>query len=214
MAPSDQEKLRQELFEELRLEITDERVVEAMSRVPREFFVSPESLELAYANQPLPIGSGQTISQPLIVGLMTAALRLGPQARVLDVGTGSGYQTAVLAELAREVVTVERLPELLQLAQRRLAALGYENIVFREAGAVLGCPELAPYDGILVAAAAPGVPSTLVEQLAPGGRLVIPVGGRHEQELIVISKGADGVRQEVLGACRFVPLIGPGAWDD
>ena len=214
MPHADREQLRQKLFQELRLEIADERVVEAMARVPRDFFVASDALDLAYANQPLPIGSGQTISQPLIVGLMTAALRLGPQARVLEVGTGSGYQTAVLAELAREVVTVERLPELLQLAQRRLAALGYKNVAFREAGAVLGCPELAPYDAILVAAAAPSVPAALVAQLGVEGRLVVPVGWRHEQDLVVISKGAQGLHQEALGACRFVPLIGPGAWDD
>ncbi|MBI3953780.1 MAG: protein-L-isoaspartate(D-aspartate) O-methyltransferase [Chloroflexi bacterium] len=214
MEHADRERLRRALFEELRREIADEQVLEAMARVPREFFVPPDSLDLAYANQPLPIGSGQTISQPLIVALMTQALRLTPGSRVLDVGTGSGYQTAVLAELAKEVVTVERLPDLLHLAQRRLGALGYRNIMFREAGPVLGCPDLAPYDAILVAAAAPSVPTTLVEQLVQGGRLVLPVGSLYEQELVLVVRETEGTRREALGACRFVPLVGPGAWED
>lgn len=214
MPYAEREQLRRGLLDELRREITDQRVLEALAHVPREFFVPPDSLESAYANQPLPIGSGQTISQPLIVALMTQALNVQPTSRVLELGTGSGYQTAVLAELARGVVTVERLPELLQLAQRRLRALGYSNITFRVSGPILGCPELAPYDAILVAAAAPRVPEALTQQLAPGGRLVIPVGTAYEQELLLLTQTPDGLRREALGACRFVPLIGSGAWEE
>ncbi len=204
---------RDELLRFLRGTIPDRRTVEAMAAVPRDQFVDPELRPFAWENRPLPIGHGQTISQPEIVGAMTAALRLSGRERVLEVGSGSGYQAAVLAELAREVVTVERIPELVARAAAILARLGYVNVEVRQAGEILGYPEGGPYEAILVAAAAPEAPEALLGQLAAGGRLVIPVGSRHEQTLMRITKGTDGrTIREDLGPCRFVPLIGRGAW--
>jgi len=201
------------LLAELREEINDERVLAALARVPRERFVPPDLVPYAYENRPLPIGHGQTISQPLIVAMMTEALALQGDEKVLEIGTGSGYQAAILAELAREVVTVERIPELAQRAARLLAELGYDNVRVQLAREdVLGWPEEAPYDAIIVTAAAPSVPRELLEQLAAGGRMAVPVGGRDLQELVVVTKEASGLRQRRLGACRFVPLIGPQAW--
>ncbi len=204
---------REELLRYLRGSIRDRRVVEAMARVPREQFVEPELRPYAWENRPLPIGHAQTISQPEIVAVMTAALRLTGSERVLEVGAGSGYQAAVLAELAREVITVERIPALVERARSTLAALGYSNVQVRQSGETLGYPEGAPYDAILVAAGAPEVPPDLTEQLALGGRLVIPTGSRSEQRLLRITLGADGtLDREDLGPCRFVPLMGRGAW--
>ncbi len=196
----------------LRDVIQDPRVIEAMAAVPRERFVPPDLHGRAYDDNALPIGEGQTISQPLIVAMMTAALALSPEDRVLEVGTGSGYQAAVLSRLAREVITVERLPHLLNNAQSRLNALGYENVHCWLAGETLGRPEDAPYDAILVAAGAPHVPRTLIDQLADYGRLVLPVGSMRAQELVRVTKTSHGVELARLGPCAFVPLVGNDAW--
>ena len=171
---------RARLVAQLRQEIKDERVIEAMARVPRECFVPLEEQHLAYEDMPLPIGFDQTISQPYIVALMTEALELSGDQKVLEVGTGSGYQTAILAELARFVVTTERVAALAERAKTVLASLGYTNIEVHLAGETLGWPEGAPYEAILVTAGAPCVPPDLLAQLAIGGRLVIPVGSRYD----------------------------------
>jgi protein-L-isoaspartate(D-aspartate) O-methyltransferase len=206
------QRARQALLAELAATVRDQRVLAAMARVPRERFVPPELLPYAYENRPLPIGFGQTISQPLIVAIMTEALALTGSEKVLEVGTGSGYQAAVLAELAREVVTVERIPELAQRATQVLAELGYSNVRVQVSGAELGWPQEGPYDAIIVTASAPRLPRSLLAQLAEGGRMVIPVGGRDLQELLLVEKGRQGTRQRSLGPCGFVPLIGPEAW--
>lgn len=205
---------RDALIKSLRYEIEDERVLAAMRRVPRERFVPPDLQRYAYEDRPLPIGHGQTISQPLMVAVMTEALELKGDEKVLEVGTGSAYQAAILAELAREVVTVERVPELAAQAAERLRQIGYDNakVVVNERG--MGWPEDAPYDGIVVTAGAPDVPQQLMEQLAVGGRLVIPVGGRRVQELLRVIRQERGTKVARLGQCRFVPLIGEGAWSE
>jgi protein-L-isoaspartate(D-aspartate) O-methyltransferase len=192
--------------------VRDRRVLGAMGRVPRERFVPAGFEGAAYDDGPLPIGAGQTISQPLIVAMMCEALELRGGERVLEVGTGSGYQAAVLGLLAESVVTVERVAELCEPARRRLGDLGYRNVTVHQAGPVLGWPDAAPYDGIVVAAAGPAVPPTLLDQLGPGGRLVMPVGGRDQQELLVLTHEAGGLHRRSLGGCRFVPLIGEEAW--
>jgi protein-L-isoaspartate(D-aspartate) O-methyltransferase len=202
------------LIEKLRNEVRDERVLEAMARVPREEFVREVDRSVAYVDRALPIGLGQTISQPLIVAMMTEALELAGGEKVLEVGTGSGYQTAILAELAHWVVTVERLPEFAESAHRALSKLGYVNVEVHVAGRDLGWPEEAPYDGIMVTAAAPQVPDHLLDQLVLGGRLVIPVGSRFEQDLLQLTKRSSGIVSRNLGGCRFVPLVGEGAWAD
>lgn len=186
----------------------------AMSRVPRERFVPPDQQHLAYEDRPLPIGYEQTISQPFIVALMTQALELTGKEKVLEIGTGSGYQTAILAELAQSVVTVERLPQLAERAKRVLAELGYQNITVHLAKEILGWPEESPYDAIIATAAAPRVPPDLLAQLAIGGRIVIPVGSLHLQELCKITKQRGKTRIENLGGCRFVALIGKDAWEE
>jgi protein-L-isoaspartate(D-aspartate) O-methyltransferase len=188
--------------------ITDRRVLEAMGRVPRHLFV-PESLRhLAYEDGALPIGEAQTISQPFIVATICQLLALEGDERVLDVGTGSGYQAAVLAELAREVVTIERVPALAQRARETLLRAGYGAVEVRLGDGSVGVPERAPFDGIAVAAAAPAVPQALYDQLAPGGRLVLPRGGRRGQELVLVERTDDGPRERVSVPCRFVPLLG------
>jgi protein-L-isoaspartate(D-aspartate) O-methyltransferase len=190
----------------------DPRVVEALAKVPREAFVPPDLAARAYDNRPLPIGHGQTISQPLIVAVMTHLLHLRPDARVLEVGTGSGYQTAILAELAGEVVTIEVVEDLAAAAAAKLKELGYRNIECRVGDGAAGCPERAPFDGIMVTAAAPSIPQALVEQLAPGGRLVIPLGRDPlSQELLLVEKDAQGaVHERHLFPVAFVPLTGGG----
>ena len=204
---------RERLVDYLRREIDDERVLEAMSRVKRELFVPAEGREFAYDDRPLPIGEGQTISQPFIVALMTQALELAGGERVLELGTGSGYQAAILAELAREVVTVERLPALAWQARLTLSTLGYENVRVHIATDKLGWPEDAPYDAIVVTAGAPCIPQALLDQLTVGGRLVIPVGSRWEQKLLKVVRGEAEDTVINLTLCRFVPLIGADAWD-
>lgn len=207
-------RTRTALLGELALEVKDPRVLDAITRVPRERFVSDDLRIFAYENRPLPIGYGQTISQPLIVALMTEALLLTGNEKVLEVGTGSGYQAALLSLLGAEVITVERIAPLAQRAAQTLAELGYSNVQVRVASEKLGWPEDAPYDGIIVTAAAPDVSGELLQQLAPGGRLVIPVGSRDLQELVRIIKTAEGAVRHNLGPCRFVPLVGKGAWPE
>ena len=194
--------------------IRDARVLDAMRRVPRHCFVAATQRSSAYDDRALPIGEGQTISQPYMVAVMTAALELRPDARVLEIGTGSGYQAAVLAEIAREVMTIERRPALGDAARTRLAALGYTNITVVVADGSLGYPERAPYDGIIVTAGAPQVPLSLQSQLADEARLVVPVGSSLQQDLVVVTR-RDGrfveLRRE---ACVFVPLVGEEGWPD
>jgi len=204
---------RARLIEHLGAEIKDKRVLAAMSRIPRERFVPPENRHLAYEDMPLPIGLGQTISQPFIIALMTEALELTGKEKVLEIGTGSGYQAAILAELAQLVVTVERLPTLAEAAKKVLESLGYGNIKIHLSEETLGWPEEAPYDAIMVTAGAPRVPNDLLAQLAIGGRLVIPVGSRYLQELYKITRQRKKNKVQNLGGCRFVSLIGKSAWE-
>jgi protein-L-isoaspartate(D-aspartate) O-methyltransferase len=187
--------------------IRDPRVLATMAWLPREWFLPPHLAREAYDDAPLPIGSGQTISQPLIVALMTAALAVRRGARVLEIGTGSGYQTAVLAHLGAHVYTVERLPDLLVEAEERFRRLGLRNIETRLGDGAGGWPERAPFDGVIVTAAVPGVPQPLPDQLAPGGRLVIPVGDLVTQELVILERGPTGLSERHAGGVRFVPLI-------
>ncbi|NPA92447.1 MAG: protein-L-isoaspartate(D-aspartate) O-methyltransferase [Chloroflexi bacterium] len=194
--------------------VRDPRVLEAMRRVPRHLFVPEAYRSSAYEDHPLPIGHGQTISQPFIVAYMTELLDLPPDAKVLEIGTGSGYQAAVLAHLAREVHTIERFPALAEAAQRRLEALGLDNVTVHVGDGSHGLPEHAPFDGILVAAAAPEVPVALLAQLVEGGHLVIPVGARGMQRLERWTRRADGFHREVLDAVAFVPLIGAHGWPE
>lgn len=205
---------RKTLFSSLRRKIRSVPVVLAMERVPREEFVSVWERPRAYRDEPLSIGEGQTISQPHIVARITEALRLQPTDRVLELGTGSGYQAAVLAELVPDgnVVTVELVPSLAQQARETLVGLGYGNIVVEESTGSLGCPRLGPYDAIVVSAAAPTLPPTLLSQLALGGRLVVPVGSRDQQELVCALRTGEGISLRMLGPCRFVPLIGHDAF--
>ena len=210
---ADLERSREGLLKYLDHEIADKRVVEAMRRVPREAFVSTEQHQFAYDDHPLSIGFGQTISQPFIVALMVQALEVKESEQVLELGTGSGYEAAILAELARKVVTVESIPELAESAKQVLDRLGYRNIEVHVAGKTLGWPAGAPYDAIIVSAGAPTVPQVLLEQLAWGGRLVIPVGSRWQQDLLKVTRLRKGNRTENLGGCYFVPLIGEGAWE-
>jgi len=210
----DYEAARVRLVEHLSTEIRDKRVLAAMARVPRECFVPPEQQYSAYQDRPLPIGFGQTISQPFIIALMTEELELTGNEKVLEIGTGSGYQAAILAELAQLVITTERLPSLAESARSVLDSLGYTNIVVHVAEETLGWQPEAPYDAIIVTAAAPRVPVDLLAQLAIGGRLVIPVGSRYVQELYKITKHRKKNLVENLGGCRFVSLIGKDAWEE
>jgi protein-L-isoaspartate(D-aspartate) O-methyltransferase len=191
-----------------RRDIHDERVLAAMERVPRERFAPPELRGRAYDDAALPIGGGQTISQPYMVAAICSALALRGPEQVLDVGTGSGYQAAVLAELAAEVDTIERIPELAEQARANLEAAGYGRVRVHLGDGSRGLPELAPFDAIAVAAAAPGLPQTLYEQLKPRGRLVVPVGDRGVQQLEVIVRSPEGPAVVHSVPCRFVPLVG------
>lgn len=193
----------------------DSRVMQAMGRVEREVFVPPDLRPYAYDNGPLPIGHGQTISQPYIVALMTDLLQLEPEHCVLEIGTGSGYQTAVLAQLARKVFTMELVTELGEASVQRLRRLNYTNIEYRAGNGYQGWPEHAPYDAIIVTAAAPHIPQALIDQLKPGGRLVLPVGLPYmHQELVLVTRDEQGEtrRREILGV-SFVPLVGEPAAD-
>ena len=192
--------------------IRDERLLSAMGKVPREEFAKTESLTQAYGDFPLPIDAGQTVSQPYIVASMIEALAVGPADRVLEVGTGTGYEAAILGELATEVWTIERVPELALKAQEILAQLGYDNIHVIERDGSLGLSEHSPFAKILVAAAAPTVPHSLIDQLAEGGSLVIPIGSRVEQRIYLVRKvngEAVSIQREF---CRFVPLVGQEGW--
>jgi protein-L-isoaspartate(D-aspartate) O-methyltransferase len=186
--------------------IVDPRVLEAMGRVPRHQFVAPRDVELAYGDYPIEIGFGQTISQPYIVAFMTEALAIGAESRVLEVGTGSGYQTAVLAEIVREVYSIEVVPEHARAAEQLLRDLGYTNVAIRVGDGYNGWPEAVAFDGILVAAAADHVPPPLIDQLRVGARIVMPVG-RGDQDLLVLTRTADGLREEQRMAVRFVPFV-------
>ncbi|HMF99079.1 MAG TPA: protein-L-isoaspartate(D-aspartate) O-methyltransferase [Vicinamibacterales bacterium] len=195
--------------------ITDVRVLDAMKRVPRDAFVPSESQPAAYADRALPIGCGQTISQPFMVAAMTEALRLTGSERVLEVGTGSGYQAAILSMLAREVITIERQPELAAAARQTLAALERTNVIVLAGDGTLGSPTHAPFDAILVAAGAPRIPDALKAQLSPdGGRLVIPVGSSHQQTLRIVTRDGDRFVDTPGVSCVFVPLIGAEGWSE
>jgi protein-L-isoaspartate(D-aspartate) O-methyltransferase len=192
--------------------IRDARVLDAMSRVPRHLFVRADQAAGAYEDRALPIGGGQSISQPYMVASMTAALAVPADGRVLEIGTGSGYQAAVLAHLAREVVTIERLGDLAAAARDRLASLGYGNVRVIVADGSAGYPDLAPYDGILVTAGAPRVPEGLKPQLADGARLVVPVGPSAGQTIVVVARRGEGYTTTSGDRCIFVPLIGAEGW--
>ncbi len=195
--------------------IRSEAVLDAMGQVPREWFLPPGQQHLAYRDQAVPLSQGQTVSQPYMVAVMTEALQLLPGDRVLEIGTGSGYQTAVLCRLAAEVFTVERIPELADEAQAILQELGHANVHFLVGDGTLGWPDEAPFDAILVTAGAPDAPTSLKSQLAEdGGRLVVPVGDRYIQELIRITRHGNRFDSEDLLACRFVPLLGAEGWGD
>ena len=209
-----QTNAKRELFRKLLRNISSETVVHVMEQVPRELFVPPDSRHMAYLDLPLSIGEGQTISQPYIVAMMTEAMELSGGDSVLEVGTGSGYQTAILSALTPKgrVVSMERVPGLAQQARQRLQELGYRNVDVQQAGPSLGCPSRGPYDAIIVTAAAPRLPESLISQLAIGGRLVIPVGTLSQQELVQGRRTDEGLSLRLLGPCRFVPLLGPDAF--
>lgn len=205
---------RLKLLRRLRQAEVSEHVIAAMMQVPRDRFVPVGQKRYSWIDESLPIGNGQTISQPSLVGRMIDLLKTQPHHSVLDVGTGSGYQAAILSLLAETVISTERIPALCDEAAALLQELGYRNVHVFDAGNELGWPELAPYDGIIVGAAAPQIPESLVEQLKIGGRLVIPVGTRDEQEVIVIERTDSGIKKELHEPVRFVPLIGRGAWKE
>jgi protein-L-isoaspartate(D-aspartate) O-methyltransferase len=192
--------------------INDERVLSAFRKVERHKFVLPQNINDSYKDYPLPIGSGQTISQPYIVALMTELLRLKENETVLEIGTGSGYQTAILAELCSRVYTVERIEALLLNAKKTLTELGYSNIYFKTDDGSAGWKENAPYSGIIVTCAAPQLPTPLKEQLSDGGRLVIPIGGKFSQTLMLVEKKGDTFKETCACDCVFVPLIGKYGW--
>lgn len=194
--------------------ITDERVLEVMGDLAREQFIGPAHRHEAYEDRPVPIGSGQTISQPYIVALMSQELAVGPDCHVLEIGAGSGYQTAILARLAKEVFAVERIAELARRAGDVLDELGITNVTLTTADGTLGLPEHAPFDRIICAAAGPDVPEAWIEQLADGGRIVMPVGGSETQNLIALDKHGQKTSRRNLCGVRFVRLIGQQGWND
>lgn len=194
--------------------VRDRRVLAALAAVPRHPFVPPSLHDAAHDDAPLPIGQGQTISQPYMVAVMTAAIAPRRHHRVLEIGTGSGYQAAILAHIVGEVFTIERLASLAAAAAERLGRLGFHNVAYRVGDGAEGWPEAAPFDGILVTAAAPDVPPALIGQLAVGGRIAVPVGDLGLQVLTIVERGCSGLRRWTEGACRFVPLIGPHAFPE
>lgn len=210
------QKIKNLLTEINRGGVRDRDVLMAIAAVPRDSFVRPQAIDRAWENRALPIDDGQTISQPLIVGLMTQALNLSGNERILEIGTGSGYQAAILSELAREVISIERFPNLAESAQARLIALGYKTVRVVVGDGTLGWPEHAPYDGIIVTAAAPHLPNALEQQLSQrmGARVVIPIGSPDDQELMVYERTRTGLREYSLGPVRFVPLIGQQGWQE
>jgi protein-L-isoaspartate(D-aspartate) O-methyltransferase len=195
-------------------DVRDLRVLAAMREVPRHLFIPPPYDSHAYEDSPLPIGKGQTISQPYIVAVMTELLRPSPTDTVLEIGTGSGYQSAILSLLVHKVTTIERINEVADLAKRNLARLHAENIEIVIGDGTLGYPMNAPYNGIIITAATPRIPQPLIEQLADSGRLVAPVGGHDLQELVVLEKQGGRVTQSLHGGVRFVPLIGEHGWEN
>ena len=194
--------------------IKDLSVMEVLSRVPRHLFVNSSLQHRAYGDCPLPIGENQTISQPYIVALMTQVLDLKGEERVLEIGTGSGYQTAILAELAAQIFTIERIKPLVKKTKELLEGLKYKNIVFKTFDGTYGWRDQSPFDAILISAATPSIPKSLIEQLADKGRLVAPVGERESQDLIVLNKNGNRVIERKIGSCKFVPLIGKFAWSE
>lgn len=192
--------------------ITDRRVLDAMLKVPRHEFVPASIRDIAYTDQALAIGHGQTISQPYIVALMCQLLEVESHHRVFEVGAGSGYQAALLGQIAAEVYSVDLVPELVDAAARLVERLGYENVHIIAGDGTLGLPEKAPFDRIIVAAAAPDIPPPLIDQLAPGGRLIAPVGDRFLQRLVVLTRTAEGVQSRNSIGCVFVPLLGRHGW--
>jgi protein-L-isoaspartate(D-aspartate) O-methyltransferase len=193
--------------------IRDERVMSAMRSVPRHIFVPESSRGAAYGDYPLPIGHGQTISQPYIVAMMTALLLIRPDDRVLEIGAGSGYQAAILGTLAKEVLSIERIPEVARMAAENLSASGITTVKVIVGDGTLGYPENAPYDGVLITAATHSIPPPLIDQLAEGGRLVAPVGSRDLQELIRLTKKGNDLTREFFGGVVFVPLLGKYGWE-
>jgi protein-L-isoaspartate(D-aspartate) O-methyltransferase len=210
----DLKSAKRQLFAGIRAEVSNERLISAIERVPRELYVPAESFHLAYEDTPLPIGQGQTISQLLIVALMIDALELRRTDRVLELGTGSGYQAALISEIADTVISVERIRSLADDARVRLRGGGFHAVEVVDATHELGWQQGAPYDAIIVAAGAPRLPMELISQLVPGGRLVVPVGSRENQELMKVTRTDDSYSVRTMGGCRFVPLIGKGAWPD
>ena len=194
--------------------ISSSEVLRAMSVVPREKFVSSEYIEAAYNDGPLSIGSGQTISQPYMVAMMTEALMLRKNDKVLEIGTGSGYQAAVLQEIASHIYSVERISSLAENAKKLLGSLGYSDIKIKVEDGTLGWPEEAPFDAIIVTSGSPSVPETLMSQLSDGGRMIIPVGSRNHQRIIRIIRSGDNYSKEEMLSCIFVPLIGKYGWDN
>lgn len=211
--PPELREQRDLLMAKLSNQGTSADTIHAMTQVRRDLLASDEPRSHAYDDTSLHLSAGQTISQPTIVAVMTDALELNSSSRVLDVGTGSGYQAAIAECIAATVVTVERIDSLRIQAERDLSVMGFTNITFLEASESLGAPEHAPFDAIVVAAAAPTLPNSLVSQLAPGGHLVIPIGDRRAQNLTKVHRARSGIELIDLGPCRFVPLIGEGAWD-
>ena len=194
--------------------IKDLRLLQVMSHVPRHLFTLDSLQHRAYGDTPLPIGENQTISQPYIVASMTAALVLKGNERVLEIGTGSGYQTAVVAELATQVFTIERIKPLSRKAQKTLEYLGYSNIVFKLFDGTYGWPDQAPFDAIIVTASAKEIPEALIKQLGEGGRLVAPAGDDYKQKLVLLTKKGGRVNRKEIGDCKFVPLVGKYGWPE